>query len=422
VSDIRFKVAAMAAVATVVLLSVVSALGFVALVDATRRSQVEQLEQRLDDLERQLASTDDEVTSRLRLDLSLRVIRRGEMPPQPQVGTLQVVRTIDDPEIVALVGRVSTQQIDQTLATVRTALWVSVLVIGFLVGGAAWLAVDRSLAPVRSLTAGARAIEADPSAELLAVTSSGDEIAILAATFNDLLTKLRLADADRRRFVSDASHELRTPLMVLSADAEYALEHGDGAPETDELARSVLRQSDRLRTLVDDLLTLASLDEGSGSGSGGGGTVAIETMTPITVAEVLAAAGAETLTHQVPGDILDTTVPDVSRSLSNVVANAKRHTSTVVAVGVMADGETVTITVDDDGPGIAPGERSAIFERFYRPDNSRTRKGGGGAGLGLAIARTELASAGGTIAVGDSPIGGARFTITVPRVAMDAED
>ncbi|MGI9599257.1 MAG: sensor histidine kinase [Acidimicrobiales bacterium] len=399
-TDIRIRVAAVAAIATVVLLSVVSALGFVALVNVTRQSQLDQLNERLDGLERQLVAGDAEVSARLRLDFSLRVIRPGDAPPPaPQVGTLQVVRTVDRPEVVAIVGRVSTRQIDQTLATVRTGLWISVLVIGLLVGAAAWLVVDRALSPVRRLTEEVKAIEANQSKRLLPVTASGDEIAELASTFNAMLTKLRAADSDRRRFVSDASHELRTPLMVLSADAEYALDHGG---DTTKLAESVLSQSDRLSTLVDDLLTLASIDEGQ--------TATAEVR---TVGEILAEVADGLLSADLDPVALSVPIADVTRSIANIVANAKRHARSRVEVGLTTAEGWAVITVDDDGPGIPADQRVDIFKRFYRPDTGRARVDGG-AGLGLAIARAELTQAGGTVAVDDGPLGGARFSITVP--------
>ncbi|MGH1493718.1 MAG: sensor histidine kinase [Acidimicrobiales bacterium] len=399
-TDIRLRVAAMAAIATVFVLSVVSAFGYVSLVNATRDSQIDLLNERLDGLQRQLADG-DELAARLRLDFSLRVVRTGDPPvPPAPIGTLQVVRPIEQSDVVAIVGLVSTRQIDQTLATVRTGLWISVLVVGLLIGAVAWLVVDRALTPVRRLTEQARAIEANQSRRLLPVTESGDEIAELATTFNTMLSKLRAADSDRRRFVSDASHELRTPLMVLTADAEYAIDHGG---DTTELARSVLSQSDRLTTLVDDLLTLASIDEGQTS-----------TNQARTVAEVLAEVGADTSsTIDLDPQTASLPIPDVSRSLANIMANATRHMTSRVDVGVAAARGMVTITVDDDGPGIPVEQRDAIFKRFYRPDTGRTRADGG-AGLGLAITKAELGRVGGSVAVGDSPLGGARFVVVVP--------
>ncbi len=395
-ADIRTRVAIVAAVTTVVLLSIVSALSFVALVDATRASQRNVLHQRLDNLERRLALDDEAVTTG---DRNLLIVPAGEAVPATRPGTLQVVRASADPEIEAFVGRVSTIQIDRVFATIRIGLWVSVLLVGLLVGAMAWMVVDRSLSPVRRLTRQARAIEANESTELLPETGSDDEIGELATTLNMMLRKLRASDADRRRFVSDASHELRTPLMVLTADAEYALEH---AADREALARSVLTQSERLTTLVDDMVTLASIDERPAPPD-----------RRMTVGQVLAAAGTDIGGDGLEPAVSSESIPDVSRAVSNIVANAQRHATGTVAVAATRAADSVVITVDDDGPGVPVEERLLIFKRFYRPDGSRARPGGG-AGLGLAIARAEVNRVGGTIAVDDGPLGGARFTLTIP--------
>lgn len=399
--DLRLRVALPAALATVVLLSVVSALGYVATVNAARRSQIDLLNERLDQVEQRLIDGEDsELLRRSQLDLSVEVIRSDDAVPETRSGVLQVVRPSDHPEVSALVGRVSTREIDQTLATVRTALWISVLVVGLLVGAGAWIVVDRALAPVRRLTARARAAEENQSLELLPVTTRGDEIAELATTFNSMITKLRAADSERRRFVSDASHELRTPLMVLSADAEYALDH---EPDSTELATSVLRQSRRLTALVDDLLTLASIDEGRPADDGA-----------VPVAELLARAGVDDIERLgLDAELSATVVPDVSRAVANVMANARRYATSGVDVTVECAAGSVSVVIDDDGPGVPVDERAAVFRRFHRPDGARSRADGG-AGLGLAIAKATVNRAGGTITIGDSPAGGARFVVSVP--------
>jgi len=374
----------------------------VAAVDAAHQSQLDTLNARIDEMEGELASGDTTRVSRSERGLDLRVVRRGERVPRPAPGSLQVIRETDHEDVhddvTAIVGDVSIRQMDEAFAAMRTGLWISVAVLGLLVGATAWLVVDRALKPVRSLTRQAGEIEADESLELLPVEGSGDEIAELAVTFNTMLRKLRATDSDRRRFVSDASHELRTPLMVLAAEAEYALDHGS---ETTELATSVQTQSERLTQLVDDLLTLATIDEGH-----------MAQAQPRTVAEVLDTADA-TAIATVPTDVMHLAVGDVSSAVANLVANANRYKTSVVELVVEASDGTVTFIVDDDGPGIPPAERSEVFKRFYRPDMGR-RRDEGGAGLGLAIAKAEVGHFDGTISVDDSPIGGARFSLAVP--------
>lgn len=396
--SIRTKIALAAALATVCLLSLVGALGFRQMVDATRQAQIDLLNEQLDAVERQL-ETDDRTVARSTINSSIRIVRAGGDLPPPVPGTLQVTRSHDSEDIHSIVGLADTTRIDATLSTIRVTLWISVAIIGLLVGLAAWLVVGRALAPVRTLTAQAEENMASRSMEPVSIEDGHGEIAQLATTFNTMLGRLRSADEDRRRFVSDASHELRTPLMVLGADAEYAIKHGgsDG-----ELAPSVLAQSKRLTSLVDDLLLLASLDETE--------------RTPLgiaTVHEVVRSADVASLWTELDRSVGGLEVPDVSRSLSNIVANARRHAEDQVDVRVERQHQMVRFVVDDDGSGVPPDERDNIFRRFYRPDHDRNREGGG-AGLGLAIARTEALRADGFVWVEDSPLGGARFVLAVP--------
>ncbi len=398
---IRFRVAVTAAIATVCLLSLVGALGYRALVDATRQSQIQLLNERLDEFEQLLTGNDGQLVGRRQVDSSLRVIRAGsELPPQ-QPETLQVIRTSDDPQIRAIVGVVDTKRIDETLETIRWALWTSVLVIGLIVGVVAWVVVDRSLSPVRRLTRQAEENMASGALAPLEVEDSDDEISALATTFNTMLSRLRNADDDRRRFVSDASHELRTPLMVLQADAEFANQQASD-PGSIELASSVLDQTSRLASLVDDLLMLASLDEAD-----------VSPDEVVTIQQVLENASAIDFVADLPEHVAAMAVANISSSISNIVSNARRYRRERVQVSVDANDDAVCFTIDDDGPGVPPPERELVFRRFYRPDHDRNRDGGG-AGLGLAIARAQILHAGGSVHIEDSPLGGARFVVIVP--------
>lgn len=405
---VRAKVAAAAAIATVLLLSAFGTAGYLVMVDATRRSQVDALNTRLDEFSARPIGDEDLRIARLGVDGSIRVVPAGsELPPQ-NPNTLRVVRDHPDPDIQAIVGIADTSRIDATFDTIRIALWVSILFTGLVVGSIAWAIVGRALRPVRELTVQAQANISSRSADLLPVDESGDEMAELATTLNTMLVRLRGVDAERRRFVSDASHELRTPLMVLSADAEFAHDRTATDGPASDLAASVLTQTKRLTGLVDDLLTLASIDEDHRP-----------TSDALPVSEVLRKADAVSLVPNLSPAVSGALIPNVSRSVANVLANARRHSIERVTLDVRLADSVVTITIDDDGPGIPIDERDHVFARFYRPDEGRARRDGG-AGLGLAIARSEMKQVLGGVTVDDSPLGGARFTLTVPVRATNA--
>lgn len=415
VLGIRTRIGLLATIVTVWLLSLVAVAGYLVALNAARQTQIDQLNERLDVVEAQLAEDGPRLVSQLGLESRVQVVRSGELPPLPQAATVLVSRPSTVDGVDAIVGFASTRQLDDAFRTIRFGMWISILVTGLVVGTVAWLVVDRSLRPVRELTHQARTIEDDPSHQLLVVDASGDELSELASTFNDMITRLRSADVERRRFVSDASHELRSPLMVLTAEAEYALAHQTETAQGEALGESVLTQTERLTELVDDLLALAAIDEGRPVAD-----------PPIAIADVLAAANATSLSADVGSADVDATVdlsvhvPDVSRAVSNIIANARRHCDNEVRLTVDVDrmAGTAALVVDDDGPGIPIADRELVFRRFARLDDSR-RRSEGGTGLGLAIARAEVNRAGGQITVGDSPLGGARFSIVVPRMSVE---
>ena len=104
---------------------------------------------------------------------------------------------------------------------------------------------------------------------------------------------------------------------------------------------------------------------------------------------------------------------ELARVVQHLLDNAARHATNRVAIGLRTAGPQVVLTVDDDGPGVPLGQRDEIFERFVRLDDARARDTGG-AGLGLAVVRSTVAMSEGNVSVGESPLGGARFTVVLP--------
>lgn len=227
------------------------------------------------------------------------------------------------------------------------------------------------------------------------------------------LDKLEAAQARQRRFVGDASHELRSPLAAVRQHAEVALAHPDRTG-TAKLAQTVLDESIRMQRLVEDLLLLARADEG---------TIALR-RAPVDVDDVVfdvAAALRRSSAHHVDttGVSAGRVAGDESqlrRAVQNLADNAARHARSQVAFSLAEGSGRTRLCVDDDGDGVPEGERSRVFERFVRLDDARSRDEGGN-GLGLAIVAEIVAAHGGTVTVGQSPLGGARFEVVLPTSA-----
>jgi signal transduction histidine kinase len=285
---------------------------------------------------------------------------------------------------------------------------------------AAYLIGSRITGPIRRSAAVAARIDGgDLTPRIHLPAGASAELHVLAEALNHMLDRLAAAFAAQREFVADASHELRTPLTVLRGQLEVlaAGDREDGSLSAGELQRvERLMQAEisRLTRLVDDLLLLAQSDREDFLHTR---RVALdELVTELwdglsLIAERDFEIGAlEPATIEADPDRL-------AQALRNLARNAVAHTSAPdglvrVDVARRAPG-AVRITVSDDGPGVAPGERERVFERFYRTDEARTRADGG-AGLGLAIVRAIAEAHHGSVRVVDSPAGGAAFELDLP--------
>ncbi len=275
---------------------------------------------------------------------------------------------------------------------------------------AGYLLAARTASPLRRFAATAAEVDAgDLTPRLEVDPGAASELRVLADAFNHMLDRLDDAFARQRRFVSDASHELRSPLTAIRGQLEVLANDPD--PAVEEVRRveaATLTEMRRVERLVDDMLALARFDEG---------------VRP-ALAEVRAAPflrglveGAAELGELADGTIrLDSDL--VAQVVRNLLANARRHAGPRgrVVLSSRAEGGSLLVAVDDDGPGVAAAERERVFDRFHRSEGSRDRSTGG-SGLGLAIARAIVAQHGGRIWAEDSPLSGARFCFSLPGLA-----
>ncbi|MFG2005634.1 sensor histidine kinase [Spirillospora sp. NPDC048911] len=312
-----------------------------------------------------------------------------------------------DPRVVYSLARRPGLMPDPLLGTILT---LCVPLIAGLIGYGTWRSAGRALQPVNEIRRELDEITASDLERRVPVPPRDDEIARLARTVNATLDRLEGAVAKQRAFVSDLSHELRSPLTGLRTELELALSDLD-ATDVPETLQAILRNAERLHAVVDDLQALARLDCQAG--------LKRESVDLHALAdqEILRRPRRSKVT--IDGD--DTVViqggrNELARLFANLIDNADRHATSTLTVTVRNVPHGARVEVIDDGPGIAPGDRERVFERFARLADG-VHRDAGGTGLGLSIARDIAAAHGGTLTITDreDETEGARFLLDLPR-------
>ncbi len=294
--------------------------------------------------------------------------------------------------------------VEKTFLVVGGAALIVALLAGYLLAA-------RTASPLRRFAATAARVDAgDLSPRLEPSPSMAAELQTLAEAFNHMLDRLDRAFARQRFFVSDASHELRSPLTAIRGQLEVLdRRQAPTAAEVAHATEMALIEMKRVERLLDDLLTLARLDEG-------GVGPAPRDVPTVPFLSALAAdqsGGAEI------GELADGVLrvdPDlIAQVIRNLLSNAHRHAGAEgrVVVSARADAGRLVVSVDDDGPGVPAEERERVFDRFHRLQPARERASGG-SGLGLGIARAIVIQHGGRIWLEDSPLGGTRVSFELP--------
>jgi two-component system OmpR family sensor kinase len=318
------------------------------------------------------------------------------------------------------------------LLLIELAVTAGALVLA-MVGG--WWLVRLGLRPLEDVERTADSIAAGNLDQRVPGADDPTEVGRLARALNVMLERIesafaarlaseaRLKESDRhlRQFVADASHELRTPIAAVSAYAEL-FERG-AAQRPDDLPRviaGIRSETERMDRLVNDLLTLARLDEGL----------------PIQIVPVelvgLCAEAVHTATTVGPDWPIQFTAAQplevngdavrLRQVVDNLLANVRAHTpaGTTATVRVQQAGGMAEIIVRDSGPGLASEEAHRVFERFYRVDAARARTHGG-SGLGLSIVSAIVTAHGGTVSA-ISPEGqGLTVTVRLPVIPVAAD-
>ena len=242
--------------------------------------------------------------------------------------------------------------------------------------------------------------------------AGGSMLQPIATAFNSMAGRVQALLQSHRDLEQGVAHELRTPLAQLKFDLELARTAG-GAPEREQRFAAMQRDVVDLEDLVSELLVLANLREAPPYRP-------LEVATGALVDEVLRRAQDEmraqgrSIAIEGPRNLPESLVCDskyLARALINVLRNSVRYAHSRVALTVERAGSRTVISVDDDCPGVPPLERERLFEPFTRLEGSRGRDSGG-VGLGLAIVKSVAEWHGGEARISDSPLGGARVSIS----------
>ncbi len=320
-----------------------------------------------------------------------------------------------------------------TLFLIELAVTAGALVFALAAG---WWLVRLGLRPLEDVEATADSIAAGNLDQRVPGAEQSTEVGRLARALNVMLERIqaaftarlaseaRLKESDRhlRQFVADASHELRTPIAAVSAYAElFERGAGERADDLPRVMSGIRAETARMDRLVNDLLTLARLDEGIPMKK-----VPVELVSLASDAvRTATAVGPEWPVRfwaahpvEVIGD-----EDRLRQVVDNLLANVRAHTppGTTATVRVDQVGDDAELEVHDTGPGMPAEEAQRVFERFYRADPARARTSGG-SGLGLSIVWAIVALHGGTVTASSSPGHGMAVTVRLPMSPPEGHD
>ena len=289
------------------------------------------------------------------------------------------------------------------------------LLIAIFVGR--WMA-GVALTPLERFAAAARTIDAANLRQRLPVRGSGDELDEVAHAFNETLARVEDAVGEMRQFSTAIAHELRTPIAALRGEIELAAMKPGATEEQRAAAASQLEELDKLKRLIEQLLTLARAESGQiplehvrvelaplvGS--------IVEQLEPVAQARDLTLRADIRAHPAILGDR-----PWIERLLLNLLDNAFKFTPSggTVSVRVAEDDADAVLEVSDTGVGMTPEVVPHVFERFYRGDPARSA-GGFGVGLGLSLVKWIVDRHSGSVTAAAEPGAGACFTVKIKKI------
>lgn len=325
-----------------------------------------------------------------------------------------------------LVSIQSLSEVDSTLSqAMRTFITAGVVIAGVVILAGLWV-YRLGLMPIARITSAAEAITRGETSRRVDITDDTTEAGKLGQAFNLMLDERDATEQKLRQFIGDASHELRTPLTSIQGYLEL---YQQGAfreeGQLDDVVRRLSSESGRMKTMVQDLLTLSNLDE----------QPAIR-HEKVDITQIVRDAAMDASAVQPEREIVtNLEAPHyvngdharIIQLIGILVTNALAHTpvNSAITLSVTGEDKSAVLRIVDEGPGMGADAVRHAFDRFWRGSESRTRTNPGqasvGAGLGLSIAQSIVRAHGGTIALRSTPEHGSTFTVHLPNwIAPDS--
>ena len=299
---------------------------------------------------------------------------------------------------------------DRAISLALHSVW-PVMAVSLLLFGVVWWVVTSALSPLNRIGRDLANRNVD---SLAPVSDNGvpQEVSLLVAELNSLLTRMAQALQSQQRFVADAAHELRSPMTALKLQVQILARAKDETARTQAIVR-LLGGIDRSSRLVEQLLVLAREEPSSQEFESrviplaASVSQALADVAPFALSRHIELRGGALAQVNILGD-----GESLRMMIRNLLDNAVRYTPEqgLVQIDLVTDGSIATLTIQDSGSGISQQNRARVFDRFYRvPGTSQT-----GSGLGLAIVKTIADRYGATVELGSAAIGGLAVTVTFP--------
>lgn len=318
---------------------------------------------------------------------------------------------------VIMRGALDVSQDDDILVGYRNKLFAVVLATIVLSTLFGWLLVRRGLMPLRDISGQIGQMHPDRLQARIAQSEWPAELHVLAVTFDELMERIARSFEQLSRFSSDLAHEFRSPINNLVAAASVTLGRARTQAEYQNTLAVVVEEGERLSRMVSSMLFLARADHAQQLVRKELVSTATEFGKLVDFFDILAEESGVTLAYE--GDLVLSADPMLLRqALSNLVANALRHTPKGgrIALAAQDQGMAVALTVSDTGCGIAQEHQPLIFDRFYRVDAARSSTDS--TGLGLSVVRSIAELHGGSVSVASTPAQGTTFTLLMPKAPV----